>query len=201
MKKFQIIGITGRSGSGKSAVMQYFEKLGYHAAHGDVVAREVVMPGQPALKALAEAFGQDILNEDGTLRRAALAARAFASPEKNQTLVDITHPAILQRMLQMADDAAAAGQELFFVDGAMIIGNLVEPYCDKIVVVSAPEGEMLLRIMARDGISEQEAKQRLAAQMSDTEMCEAADYVLHNDGNLEQLQRRADKLLKTLKED
>lgn len=200
MKTMQIVGITGRSGSGKSRVMGYYESLGYPVIHGDAVAREIVQPGQPVLADLAEAFGADILAEDGTLRRGELAKRTFGDAQKNQLLIDITHPHILRVMLEDAEAAAAAGHELFFLDGAMIIGYLVEPYCDRIVVVSAPEEQLVRRIMARDGIDEVAARQRLDAQLSDEEMREAADYVLHNDGTEEQLLKRADRLLNTLKQ-
>ncbi|MFV0414099.1 MAG: dephospho-CoA kinase [Oscillospiraceae bacterium] len=198
MKNMLVVGITGRSGSGKTSVAEYYRGLGHPVADGDVVAREVVQPGSPALAELAAEFGSDILAPGGSLLRKALAAKAFATPAANQRLVQITHPYILRRFVQLAGEAEAAGQPLFFIDGAMILGSIVQPYCDRIIVVAAPHQEAMERIVQRDGISKAQAAQRLLAQLPEEEMRAAADYVIENNGTLPQLLQQATAVLNRL---
>ena len=133
------VAITGRSGCGKSTVAQYCRSRGFPVLDGDAVAREVTQPGSPCLPALAKAFGADILDEDGALRRGVLAQRAFATKGDARRLTDITHPEIVRRLLAGVAQARAAGAKLVFVDGAVIVGAPFEPFCDAIIVVRAPQ--------------------------------------------------------------
>lgn len=118
----KIIGITGRSGSGKSAVSALYRQLGYTVADADLVARQVLEPGSPCLAKLAEAFGDDLLTPEGTVNRQLLADRAFRNEASTQKLVSITHPEIIARLLAAADEAKRRGEALYFVDGAVIVG-------------------------------------------------------------------------------
>ena len=115
----KIIGITGRSGSGKSAVSALYRQLGYTVADADLVARQVLEPGSPCLAKLAEAFGDDLLTPEGTVNRQLLADRAFRDEAGTQKLVSITHPEIIARLLTAADEAKRRGEALFFVDGLL----------------------------------------------------------------------------------
>lgn len=193
-----VVALTGRSGSGKSTVAKHFSALGYPVLDGDKVAREVTLPGSPCLAQLAKAFGRDVLAADGTLRRQLLAARAFDTPEGVQKLTDITHPEIVARLLRSVREAQAGGARVVFVDGAVIIGGRFEQYCDKIVVITAPEKDCVSRIVLRDGISKEAARERLAAQLPEQALCAAADYVLANSGTQEALLRKADAVLEKL---
>lgn len=117
------VAITGRSGCGKSTVAEYYRNRGFPVLDGDAIAREVTQPGSPCLPALAAAFGADILDEAGRLRRGLLARRAFATKEDARRLTDITHPEIVRRLLAGVAKAKAAGAALVFVDGAVIVGR------------------------------------------------------------------------------
>lgn len=194
----KVIAITGRSGSGKSTVSSYYASLGYPVLDADQAARDVVRPGSGCLAQLCAAFGADILRADGTLDRGVLAARAFASPETAHRLTQLTHPAIVRLLLERIARARAAGRPLAFVDGAVIVGEAFEPYCDAIVVVTASERESVSRIILRDGISKQAARARLAAQMSEEALRAAADYVIENTGDLQRLRERAKAVLDAL---
>ena len=194
----KIVAVTGRSGSGKSAVSAYYMQKGFPAVDGDAIAREITLPGSEALKALALTFGSDILAEDGSLLRNKLAKRAFATQQGNVKLISITHPHITRRLLDLAKEEEKRGVELFFVDGAMIVGQAVQSHCDKIIVVTAPHEEALARITRRDGISQEAAEQRLHAQLKEEELCEAADYVIKNDASIEELHQRAEQVLQCL---
>lgn len=196
-----VVGVTGRSGCGKSTVCDAMRKAGHTVLDGDRVARRITAPGSPVLARLAEAFGADILDESGALRRRLLADRAFATAEGTRTLTDITHPAIIHTLLDGVEQAAAAGRLLCFVDGAAIVGQPFQPYCDRIVVVTAPREDSVARICARDGISRQAACRRLDAQTPEAVLRDAADYIIENSGSLEHLHRQVQRVLDALQKE
>lgn len=193
-----IVGITGRSGSGKSSVSSHYSQLGYTVADGDVISREVTEPGSPCLEELVQCFGGQIMNPDGTLNRKALGALAFANPESNQKLIDITHPYIIREFLRRAEAEKQKGAKLFFVDGAVIVGGPVEPLCDKLIVMVSESHLSVSRIILRDGISKTAAYNRLGAQQPEAALRAAADYVIENNGSLETLLKAADDVLADL---
>ena len=193
------IGITGRSGCGKSTVSAHYRALGYRVADADLVARQVLEPGSACIPLLVEQFGADILDEAGGIQRRLLADRAFARPDGSQRLVSITHPEIVRRLLQEGEQVRQAGQDVFFVDGAVIVGAPFEPYCDGIILVSAPLEESVKRICARDGISEESARRRLDAQLSEETLRAACAWEIRNDSTLTCLLEQADWVLERLK--
>nr|WP_317407429.1 dephospho-CoA kinase [Fournierella massiliensis] len=193
------IGITGRSGCGKSTVSAHYRALGYRVADADLVARQVLEPGSACIPLLVEQFGADILDEAGGIQRRLLADRAFARPDGSQRLVSITHPEIVRRLLQESEEARQAGQDVFFVDGAVIVGAPFELYCDGIILVSAPLEESVRRICARDGISEESARRRLDAQLSEETLRAACAWEIRNDSTLTGLLEQADRVLEHLK--
>ena len=193
-----VIALTGRSGCGKSTAARFLRAQGYPVLDADAAAREVTQPGAPELSQLAQAFGADILDEAGRLRRQLLAQRAFATREGTQTLTRITHPGIVRRLLDGVQRAREAGARLCFVDGAAIVGQAFEPYCDRIVVVRAPRQESIRRIAARDGITPQQAAQRLDAQTPEDALLRAAHYIITNDADEEALRRKVRGVLDAL---
>lgn len=194
----RIIGITGRSGCGKSSVTHWLAAQSYPCADADEIAREVVQPGSPCLQALQQAFGADILDETGALRRRLLADRAFATTQGTKRLTDITHPEIYRRLRQRIDAAREQGQALFFVDGAVIVGTPFEALCDSLLVVTAPYEQSVQRIVQRDGIPAAMARRRLDAQTAEAVLCAAADYHICNNGTLQDLQAKTELLIQKL---
>ena len=158
------LGITGRSGCGKSTVTAVFAAHGVPLADADRLSREILLPGSPLLPQLAARFGGDILKPDGTLNRRLLADRAFATPEGKAALDSLTHPAIVARIRAAKCAAQAAGAPLFVLDGAVIVGTAAQAECDRLCVVTAPFETSVARIVARDGISPEMAARRLNAQ-------------------------------------
>ena len=195
-----LVAVTGRSGSGKSTVSAFYRAKGYPVLDADAAAREIVEAGSPVLKELCASFGQDILQEDGTLDRKKLAEKAFCSVQQTKRLSDITHPAIAALLLERADAYAKQEANLCFVDGAVILGSPLEPYCKRWVVVTAPHEQAVQRIMQRDGISAQRAEERLNVQTPEEALLARADYVIQNDGGQEALQQRAQAVLASLLE-
>ena len=185
------LGITGRSGCGKSTVTSIFSSKGVPLVDADQCSREMLLPGSPLLPRLAARFGADILKEDGTLDRHLLADRAFAAPEGKAALDALTHPEILRRIRAAKEAARQAGAALFVLDGAVIVGSAAEDECDKLAVVTAPFETSVARIAARDGISPEMAARRLNAQTPEAELLAHADYILRNDGSLAALETAA----------
>lgn len=185
------LGITGRSGCGKSTVTAVFAARGVPLADADQISREILLPGSPLLPKLAQRFGADILHPDGSLDRRLLADRAFATPEGKAALDGMTHPEILGRIRAAKQQAEQAGHRLFVLDGAVIVGTAAQQECDRLCVVTAPFATSVARIVARDGISPEMAARRLNAQTPEQTLTQKADYILRNDGALEQLQTAA----------
>ena len=192
------VAITGRSGCGKSTVAEYYRNRGFPVLDGDAIAREVTQPGSPCLPALAAAFGADILDEAGRLRRGLLARRAFATKEGARRLTDITHPEIVRRLLAGVAKAKAAGAALVFVDGAVIVGAPFEPFCDAIIVVRAPQHVLEQRIVQRDGVSLAAARARLGSQLAQEKLDAAATYILENKESEQALLAQAQTVLENL---
>lgn len=192
------LGITGRSGCGKSTVTAFFTAKGVPLADADQISREILLPGSPLLPKLAERFGADILAPDGSLQRRLLADRAFATAEGKAALDALTHPEILHRIRAVKQAAQAAGEPLFLIDGAVIVGTAVQAECDKLAVVTAPFETSVARIVARDGIAPEMAERRLNVQTPEEVLTAQADYVLRNDGALEQLRAAAERLYESL---
>lgn len=188
------VGITGRSGCGKSTVTAYFAARGVPVADADQISRQVLQPGSPVLAQLAARFGGDILSGEGVLDRRLLADRAFATPEGKADLDAITHPAIVRRIEAARQAAQAAGSPLFVIDGAVLVGSVIDGIWDRLIVVTAPYEVSVARIVARDGIRPEMARRRLDAQLPEAVLAARADFLLANDGTQEQLRRQAGAL-------
>jgi len=158
-----MIGLTGPTGAGKSTAARILTSMGCAVIDGDALAREITLPGSPVLTALAERFGGDILLADGSLDRALLASRAFADEQSRQDLNAITHPAITALALARAETHGSASG-ITVVDAAALPESGLARHCERIIVLTAPEEVRLARILARDGISEAAARQRIDAQ-------------------------------------
>lgn len=197
----KIVGITGRSGCGKSSATSFLRAQGYPCVDADLVAREVLLPGSACIPQLQAAFGTDIADENGEVCRRLLADRAFATPEGTAQLTAITQPEILRRIDAALADAERAGAKLAFVDGAVIVGTPFEQRCDALILVTAPYDTSVARICARDGIAPEMARRRLDAQTPLETLRAAATTELVNDGTPEQLREKLQLLLQKLEKE
>lgn len=188
------IGLTGGMGAGKSTAARVLAARGAAIVDADAIAREIVAPGQPALTALAEAFGEQILTADGSLDRPALAAAAFSSPEATATLNGIMHPAIGARTDELVAAAEADGAEVCVYDVPLLVENgLSERYHLAILVDLDPETR-LDRLVAGRGVDREDAARRIAAQATDAQRYAACDVRLPNTGTPEDLERLVGEL-------
>lgn len=185
------IGLTGGIGSGKSTVSSRLAELGAFIVDADLVAREIVEPGQPALAELAEAF-DGVLNPDGTLNRAELARQAFATPEATKKLNAITHPRIRARTEELFKQGRESGAEVLVYDMPLLIENGEVNKVDHVLVVDAPDELRIDRLVQHRGVDEDDARRRIAAQIDRETRLGAADTVLDNSGSLEDLLTQVD---------
>ena len=194
----RVIGLTGPTGAGKSTVADEWRRMGAYIIDTDQLARQIVEPHSPCLAALAEAFSPTILNEDGSLNRAALAQCAFASPEATVKLNSITHPAIVALTQQEIERAAEQGYAAAVVDAPLLYEAKADALCDTIVAVLAPADIRKRRIMARDGITEEQAAQRMAAQKSDDFYSRDGVIVLNGGDDILSLRADANRCLQNI---
>lgn len=197
----KVVGITGRSGCGKSSATNFLREKGYPCIDADLVAREVLLPGSPCIAQLQQVFGADIADENGTVRRRLLADRAFATPEGTAALTDITQPEILRRIDAALDEARRGGADLAFVDGAVIVGTPFEACCDALILVTAPYETSVARICARDGIAPEMARRRLDAQTPLETLRAAATAELVNDSTPDALREKLRSVLNGLEKE
>jgi len=182
-----MVGLTGGIGSGKSTVAKMLLERGAIVIDADAIAREVVEPGMPALAALAERFGREILLADGSLDRAALAERAFVTDETRKELEAITWPAIGEEFFRQV--AAAPPDGIIVHDVPLLVeGTRVKDY-GAVIVVEAPRDLRLERLEKR-GISRDDAVRRINMQATDEERRKVATWVVDNSGDLADLERQ-----------
>jgi len=180
------VGLTGSIGVGKSFVTSVFEELGCHVLDADQTAREVVMPDTPGLRALTDAFGEEILNTDGTLNRKRLGARIFTDQAERERLNHILHPFIIARQDEImrgweAEDPNGIG----IIDAALMIESGGYKRFDKLIVVHCRPEVQLERLMLRDKLSRDEALRRINSQMPQEEKQKFADYLIDTSDGFE----------------
>ncbi len=173
------IGLTGGIASGKTTVADLFAARGATVLDTDVIAREVVEPGRPALGALVNALGSDILDDAGRLDRAALRRELFEDDATRREIEALLHPAILSELERQARQSPGPYQ-VFVIP--LLVENRLEKIVDRVLVVDCPEEEQLRRLMARDGESRESARQMLAAQATREQRLAYADDVVDNGG-------------------
>ena len=172
-----IIGETGPSGAGKGTVSSMLCAHGFIHIDTDITAREVA---EKMLPRLSQRFGRDILKDDGSLDRAALAKKAFSSEEETKALNGIMHGAIMERVKEIIDENRRSGKDRFVIDGAALFEAKGNEICDYVIAVLCDEKTRLKRITARDGITENQALQRFSRQLPDDFLKENCDFVVIN---------------------
>ncbi len=179
LSKAKIIGISGCSGSGKSTVCDLLKADGAYIIDADEVSRRVVEPGTPTLKKLADRFGEDILNVDGTLNRHLLADRAFSNEKNTKALTNITHLAILNIIVR-EKNANLSSYNYIILDAPLLFSSKLYRLCDLTVRVCAPKQVCISRIIKRDSITPKQAYQRLKAQTKEIKLSKKADIIIRN---------------------
>jgi dephospho-CoA kinase len=193
----KLYGLTGGIASGKSTVSRMLRELGAQVLDADVIAREVVEPGTPGLKAVAERF-PGVLDPDGRLDRAKLGARVFGDPKERAALNALLHPLIGQEFLRRTQALAEQGVERVLYDAPLLIENRLHEGMDGVVLVWVPREAQKARLMARDGLDEAAAEARLAAQLPLDEKRRHATWLVDNSGSPEMTRARVEEVWRAM---
>ncbi|MDP4097863.1 dephospho-CoA kinase [Paenibacillus sp. P96] len=191
-----IIGLTGGIATGKSTVSALLAAKGALIVDADAIAREVMLPGHPVLEAVVHHFGQGVLHGDGTLHRKKLGEIVFANPAEREALNEITHPAIRQEMIRrMNAYEAEFPDKLIIVDIPLLYESRLDNLFHKVMVVYVQPEVQLERLMKRDGLTAEQARQRLNAQLPIEEKKRLADIVVDNSRDVAFTERQLNELL------
>lgn len=190
-----IIGLTGSIASGKSTVAQMLQGYQLPIVDADIVARQVVEPGTQTLQQIAEAFGQEVMKEDGTMDREKVGAIIFHEPAQRKVLNDIIHPAIRAEMLRQRDELVQNGAAHVVMDIPLLFESKLQHFVDKILVVSVTEEIQLARLMERNQLPESEARARIASQLPMSVKEKGADAVIYNNTTKEATAEQLKKIL------
>jgi dephospho-CoA kinase len=197
-RRFLLVGLTGGLATGKSTVSEILRALGCLVLDADVLAREVVQPGEPALAAIAREFGRDVLLPDGTLDRKRLGGIVFADPARRKRLEAITHPAIRDRYRTRLAELEAQGFEGIVVwDAPVMIESGGYRDVDRLIVVITDEATQRARALARDG-DRVDVERKIASQMSLADKARLADHVIDNSGDRAATEARTREVHATL---
>jgi dephospho-CoA kinase len=186
-----VVGLTGGIGSGKTAASDYLASKGITVVDADLASRVIVQPGQPALARIAERFGADKLNADGTLNRAALRTVVFADKQALKDLEAITHPAIRDELVRQLQ--AAQSPYVLLVSPLLLETNQHE-LVDRVLLIDVPEEVQVARTAQRDQVAASQVKAIMDAQMPRQQRRDKADDIVVNDSTLEALHHALDRL-------
>ena len=194
------VGLTGGIASGKSTVSEAFARLGAKVLDADKVAREVVLPGQPAWLELQQVFGPEFFHPDGKLRRSKLRRLIFDDPEKRSKLNAIVHPEVMREIKRRFEQLRTSAQDtVVVVDVPLLLEVGVAHRFDRVIVVYVEKSVQIKRLRQRDRLSVEESSQALSAQMDLGEKAQQADYVIDNSGTRDETQAQVEKVWQELR--
>ena len=194
-----VIGLTGQTGTGKSTVAGFMQEFSCAVINADEIARKATSPGSECLKRLAEHFGCDIINSDGSCNRKLLAKRAFSSRENTDILNSVTHPWILERTKEIISGYKTEGYDIIIFDAPQLFESGGEKLCDYVITVTAPPEIRLQRIMQRDMISEDAAKLRMNAQYGEEYYTSRADFIIDGSEPVKKVKIQTEKIISDIR--
>jgi len=194
-----IVGLTGSVGTGKSTVTNFFRELGAYIIDWDELAREVTRPHLRAWKEIVEYFGKDFLNEDLTINRQKLAEIVFSDREKVSKLNQIVHPEVFKEDERITNEIKSLDPDALIIKDIPLLFELTRPiFVDKTIVVSASEQTQLRRLEEK-GMSREDARSRIKSQLPLEEKIKSADFIINNDGPLEETKKQVEEIYSLLR--
>ena len=193
-----IVGLTGGMGTGKSTVATFFKELGAYVIDWDELARDVIRPNSKAWKEIVEWLGKDVLNEDLTINRQKLADVVFLNKEKVARLNEIVHPQVFKEDERITKEIKRIDPDALVIKDIPLLFESKSPALDKVVVVSASEETQLTRLQEK-GMSRQDAQRRIRSQLPLEKKVKSADFVINNDGSLEETKRQVEEVYSLLR--
>lgn len=198
----KVIGLTGGIASGKSAVSSILRQLGAEVIDADVVARQVVAPGEPAWQRIIQAFGPEILKDDGNINRPLLGQIIFNDPVKRKILNEITHPEIIKSIAAEAEKYRAQNKkgQVVVIDAPLLLEVGLHKLVDEVWVIYVSPETQIERLMKRNNFTREQALARINSQMPLEEKLRFADRIINNDGSLANTRKQIEQLMKSLTE-
>ena len=194
----KLIGLTGGIASGKSTVSAILRRLGAQVIDADALAREIVEPHQPAWNEIVDTFGNEILQSDQTLNRKKLRKLVFDEPNARKQLEAITHPKIRRLAQEKIAKSAATGASLVVYEAPLLFETRIHLWLRPVILVACDTATQKRRLQKRDNLTEAEIEQHLGAQMSLEEKRKLADYVIENNGTIEELESAVKTAVQTI---
>ena len=189
-KEMKVVGLTGGIASGKSTAASLLRQLGAEIIDADQIAREILQPGQEAWQEIVAAFGAGILREDKTIDRERLRKIIFQDEKARKRLEAITHPRIRTLAQERMQRLAADGAQIIIYEAPLLFENQVHLWLRPVIVVACDLATQKRRLKERDGLSQEEIQRHLDAQMTLAEKRRLADFIIENNGDLEELRRQ-----------
>jgi dephospho-CoA kinase len=195
-----IVGLTGGVASGKTTVSKILSEEGAYLIDADLIARELVQPHTPTWGELVRVFGKQILDKDGSIHRKKLAAIIFSDPQVRDLLNRMIHPLIKEEWdRRVAEIGKKDPEAIVVIDAALLVELGGHREMDKVIVVTSSERQQIERLKEREGVSEEEARKIISSQMALKEKLKVADFVIRNEGSLEETRRMAKEVFQELK--
>lgn len=190
----KLIGLTGGIATGKSTVSAMLRRLGAKVVDADEIAREIVRPGEPAWQEIVDAFGPGVLRKDKSLDRDKLRKIVFADERARKRLESITHPKIRALAQEKIERLSAEGAEVVIYEAPLLFETQAQSWIRPVILVACDLETQKQRLRQRDRLGEKEIRRHLEAQMPLEEKRKLADYVVENNGSLEELQREVQEV-------
>lgn len=193
-----VVGLTGGIASGKSTVSAIFREMNIPVIDADQIAKEVVQNGRVAYSKIVEAFGKEILQEDLEINRAALGQIIFHNEQERQKLNSIVHPEVRSEMLKQKEQLIAEQYQLVVLDIPLLFESKLTYLVDQVIVVHVNELVQLERLQKRNNLSKEDALARIKSQLSLTEKAKMADFIIDNNGSIDETKEQVIKLVSKL---
>ena len=193
-----VYGLTGGIGAGKSTVASIFQEYGIPVVLADAVGREVASKGSDGLAEIVKSFGPDVLDSNGELNRGKLGTLIFNDPDRRRELEGILHPRVRDRSQQLFRDLEQAGNKIVVYESALLYETQRHTEMRGVILVTASEEQRVARVRSRDGSDEEAVRKRVQAQMDEEEKRGLADYIVENNGDLDDLRGSVGSLIKQL---
>ncbi|MBI5197855.1 MAG: dephospho-CoA kinase [Nitrospirae bacterium] len=196
-----LVGLTGGIATGKSLVSEMFRSLGAHIIDADLLSRDLVKPGSPALTRIVGEFGPEVLSEDGRLNRHLLAEMIFHDPGKREALNAILHPRIFEEEERRRKEIAAKDPRAIIIfDAALLIETGAHELMDCVILIYVNEKNQVARLMERDHLTKEAALKRIRAQMPMKEKRKHADYILDTSHSFQEVEKQVERIYRDLRE-